>query len=159
MAAAASPDGRFIAIDLVGAIWILPISGGAATKITPDLFEARQPTWSPDGNTIAFQGYDDGAWHVYTIARSGGEPKALTSGVFDDREPAWSHDGSRIAFSSDRVGGITTIWTVNIASREIKRIRRRSTPPVAGLWQAPTRRSCLTVLDCTSNSKPTCTPA
>ncbi len=125
MAAAASPDGRFIAIDLIGAIWILPLTGGAARKITPDLFEARQPTWSPDSTTIAFQGYDDGAWHVYAIARTGGEPKALTSGVFDDREPAWSHDGTRIAFSSDRLGGITTIWTVNVASREVRQISKR----------------------------------
>ena len=125
MAAAASPDGRFIAIDLVGAIWVLPMSGGPATKITPDLLEARQPTWSPDSQTIAFQGYDDGAWHVYTIPRTGGEPRALTNGVFDDREPAWSHDGSRIAFSSDRFGGITTIWTVNLGNRELRQVSRR----------------------------------
>ncbi|HEY1910508.1 MAG TPA: amidohydrolase family protein [Vicinamibacterales bacterium] len=125
MAAAASPDGRFIAIDLVGSIWILPMSGGTARKITPDQFEARQPTWSPDSTTLAFQGYDDGTWHVYTIPRAGGDPRALTSGVFDDREPAWSHDGTRIAFSSDRFGGITTIWTVNVASREVRQISRR----------------------------------
>ncbi|HEY2150299.1 MAG TPA: hypothetical protein VGH34_05800, partial [Vicinamibacterales bacterium] len=125
MAAAASPDGRSIAIDLVGSIWILPMSGGTARKITPDQFEARQPTWSPDSTTLAFQGYDDGTWHVYTIPRAGGAPRALTSGVFDDREPAWSHDGTRIAFSSDRFGGITTIWTVNVASREVRQISKR----------------------------------
>jgi Tol biopolymer transport system component len=112
MAAAASPDRRTIAIDLLGGIWLLPFGGGSARRITPDLLEARQPSWSPDSQSMAFQGYDDGAWHIYTISREGGEAKAVTSGPFDDREPAWSHDGSRIAFSSDRYGGITTIWTV-----------------------------------------------
>src|SRR3954469_10361382 len=112
MAAAASPDRQSIAIDLLGGIWILPFSGGDARRITPELLEARQPTWSPDGGSIAFQGYDDGVWHIYVIPREGGEAKAITTGAFDDREPAWSHDGSRIAFSSDRYGGITSIWTV-----------------------------------------------
>ena len=112
MAAAVSPDRRSIAIDLVGSLWVLPIRGGEAKRITPMLLEARQPTWSPDSQSIAFQGYDDGAWHIYVINRDGGDVKAVTNGEFDDREPAWSHDGSRIAFSSDRYGGISTIWEV-----------------------------------------------
>jgi Tol biopolymer transport system component len=124
MAAAVSPDRRWIAIDLVGSIWILPFHGGEATKITPDLLEARQPTWSPDSSAIAFQGYDDGAWHVYVVPRAGGAPRQLTAGEFDDREPAWSHDGRRIAFSSDRADGITTIWEVVVATGDV---RRRST--------------------------------
>ena len=125
MAAAASPDRRSMAIDPLGGIWILPFRGGEAKRITPELLEARQPAWSPDGQSIAFQGYDDGTWHIYVIPRDGGEAKAITSGLFDDREPAWSHDGSRIAFSSDRYGGITTIWTVAVSSGEVHRISTR----------------------------------
>jgi len=83
MSAAASPDRRSIAIDLLGAIWILPFNGGEAKQITPELLEARQPALSPDGRSLAFQGYDDGAWHIYVIAREGGAPKAVTSGLFD----------------------------------------------------------------------------
>ncbi len=54
MSAAVSRDRRSIAIDLVGSLWVLPIRGGEAKKITPDLLEARQPTWSPGGESIAF---------------------------------------------------------------------------------------------------------
>jgi len=72
MAAAVSPDRRSIAIDLLGALWVVPIRGGAAKRITPDLLEARLPTWSPDSQSIAFQGYDDGAWHIYIVNREGG---------------------------------------------------------------------------------------
>src|SRR3981081_3221343 len=85
MAAAPSPDRRSIAIDLLGGIWILPMRGGGGNGVPPPLLEARQPTWSPDGQSIAFQGYDDGTWHIYVIPRDGGEAKAITSGVFDDR--------------------------------------------------------------------------
>src|SRR3954469_2096905 len=74
IAAAVSPDRRWIAIDLIGGLWILPIGGGEARRITPPLLEARQPTWAPDSESIAFQGYDDGAWHIYVTRREGGEP-------------------------------------------------------------------------------------
>ena len=125
MSAAASPDRRSIAIDLLGGIWILPFRGGEAKRITPDVLEARQPTWSPDGQSLAFQGYDDGTWHIYVVPREGGEAKAMTHGQFDDREPAWSHDGLRIAFSSDRVDGIYTIWEVSVANRDVRRVSAR----------------------------------
>jgi Tol biopolymer transport system component/imidazolonepropionase-like amidohydrolase len=126
MAAAPSPDRRWIAIDLLGALWVLPYGGGEARKITPDLLEARQPTWSPDSESIAFQGYgDDGAWHIYVISREGGEARAVTSGEFDDREPAWSRDGDRIAFSSDRFGGTTTIWAVSVRTRNVAQVSER----------------------------------
>jgi len=125
MSAAVSPDRRSIAIDLLGSLWILPIRGGAATRITPELLEARLPTWSADSQSIAFQGYDDGAWHIYAVHRDGGRLEALTSGEFDDREPAWSHDGSRIAFSSDRYGGISTIWELTLATGALRRVSDR----------------------------------
>ena len=125
MAAAASPDRRSIAIDLLGSIWMLPFRGGEARRITPVLLEARQPAWSPDGQSLAFQGYDDGTWHIYVVPRDGGEAKAITRGQFDDREPAWSHDGSRIAFSSDRYGGMTTIWDVLVATGDVRRVSTR----------------------------------
>jgi len=125
MSAAVSPDRRSIAIDLLGSLWILPIRGGTARRITPDLFEARLPTWSPNSQSLAFQGYDDGAWHIYVINRDGGDIKAVTEGEFDDREPAWSHDGSRIAFSSDRYGGISTIWELTLATGALRRVSGR----------------------------------
>src|SRR5262245_55143100 len=127
MAAAPSPDHRWIAIDLLGGIWVLPIRGGEAKRLTPETLEARQPTWSPDSESIAFQGYDaDGAWHIYVVARDGRDARPLTTGEFDDREPAWSHDGSRIAFSSDRDGGITTIWELMLSTGALRRLTSRS---------------------------------
>jgi len=128
MAAAASPDHRWIAIDLLGGIWILPYRGGEARRLTPETFEAHLPTWSPDSQRVAFEGFgDDGIWHIYTV-RLGGEPRqpvALTRGIFDDREPVWSHDGERIAFSSDRYGGISTIWTVIVSTGLAQQVATR----------------------------------
>src|ERR1700737_3722357 len=68
MAAALSPDGRTIAIDLLGTLWTMAAQGGAATAITDIFLDARQPSWSPDGRRIAFQAYRDSTWQIWTIA-------------------------------------------------------------------------------------------
>src|SRR5437667_12456306 len=67
MAAALSPDRKTLVIDLLGVLWTVPVAGGAAHRITDDFADARQPAWSTDGKTIAFQSYRDGGWHIWSI--------------------------------------------------------------------------------------------
>ena len=120
MAAALAPDGRTLAIDLLGTLWT--ISGGGPAKAITDIFmDARQPSWSPDGRRIAFQAYRSSTWQIWTVNADGTDMKPVTSGPFDDREPAWSPDGSRIAFSSDRSGNYD-VWVVTLATGAVTRV-------------------------------------
>src|SRR5687767_5575707 len=121
MAAALSPDGRTLIIDLQGSLWTLPASGGVANRITDEYLDARQPVWAPDNRRVAFQGYAGGVWHIYVMNAGGGDMRAITSGPFDDREPSWSRDGSRIAFSSDRSGNYD-IWDVDVATGAVRQL-------------------------------------
>ena len=102
MAVALSPGGDTLAYDLLGRIWLMPVTGGEGTPITDPFGNARQPSWSPDGKKIAFQAYWDGNWHIYTVNTDGTGLKQMTTGDFDHREPHWSPDGTTLAFSSDR---------------------------------------------------------
>jgi Tol biopolymer transport system component len=119
MSVSVSPDGRMLAMDLQGSIWVVPATGGEARRIT-DLFnDARQPVWSPDGKTIAFFAYRDGGYDLWAVAPDGSGQHQLTWGAFDDRDPAFSHDGTRIAFSSDRgnpLGSDTNIFVLDLRS-------------------------------------------
>jgi Tol biopolymer transport system component/imidazolonepropionase-like amidohydrolase len=121
MAAALSPDGRTIAIDLLGALWLMPADGGPARRILDDGYDAHAPAWSPDGTRLAFQAYYRDTWHVWTMRADGSELTQVTSGPFDDREPSWSPDAQRLAFSSDRSGSYD-VWTVALASGAVSAV-------------------------------------
>jgi Tol biopolymer transport system component/imidazolonepropionase-like amidohydrolase len=121
VAAALSPDGRTLMIDLQGSLWTLPASGGPAKRVTDEYLDARQPAWAPDNRRVAFQGYADGVWHIYVMNADGAGLRAITSGPFDDREPSWSRDGNRIAFSSDRSGNYD-VFDLDVASGTIRQL-------------------------------------
>jgi Tol biopolymer transport system component/imidazolonepropionase-like amidohydrolase len=124
MAAALSPDGRTIAIDLLGTLWTLPAAG-----------DVRQPSWSPDGRRIAFQAYRDSTWQIWTVDADGKELKPITSSPYDDREPVWSPDGARIAFSSDR-GGNYDIWTVTVATGAVQQVTNAASNEFMPSWRS-----------------------
>jgi dipeptidyl aminopeptidase/acylaminoacyl peptidase len=71
------------------------------------LYMTRQigrPTWSPDGNSVAFISNLSGRNNLWVIPADGGWPVQLT--ISDQRQssPAWSPDGKWIAYQSDYDG-------------------------------------------------------
>src|SRR3712207_3181121 len=63
----------------------------------------REPSWSPDGERIAFASNRDGNYEIYVMdADDGSDVDRLTDNNDLDRLPSWSPDGDRIAFISDR---------------------------------------------------------
>jgi Tol biopolymer transport system component len=118
IAAAAAPDGKTVAFDLYGVLWLVGIEGGVARRLTDDITDIAQPDWSPDGRTLVFQSYRDGNFHLWSIGADGQRLTQLTRGPHDCREPRFSPDGRRIAFSSDRSGRYA-VHILELASGEI----------------------------------------
>jgi Tol biopolymer transport system component len=137
MQVAVSPDGKMLAIDLQGSIWVLPVSGGEARRVTDIFNDARQPQWSPDGRNIIFFGYRQGGYDLWEVGVDGSRQHQLTEGTFDDREPIFSHDGTRIAFSSDRgdpLGSDNNIWVLDTRNGELTELTTNPAEDTMPAW-------------------------
>ena len=79
------------------------------------------PSWSPDGDRIAFQSHRGGDDEIYVMNADGSGVEQLTDNDFPlDGGPSWSPDGGRIAFRSYRDGdleiyrdGVMEIYVMN----------------------------------------------
>ena len=92
-----SPDGRWIAFDLLGDIYRIPIQGGNAERLTSGAAWDHLPRWSPSGRAIAFVSDRDGADNIWAISPTGANARAITK----EKEtlptnPSWSPDGDYI---------------------------------------------------------------
>ncbi len=71
-------------------------------QLTDNTGSDSDPSWSPDGNKIAFSSDRDGDWEIYVMDADGSDIVQLTDNSSTDSDPSWSPDGSKIAFASDR---------------------------------------------------------
>src|SRR5262245_32887410 len=111
-----SPDGRTILFDVLGDLYTLPIDGGTATRIVGGLSFESQPTWSPDGKTIAFLSDRSGVENLWVANADGSNPRAVSKDQkTSDRpqimtSPAWTPDGQYIVVSKSRPPDPGTFW-------------------------------------------------
>ena len=133
LAIALSRDGGTVAMDLLGALWLVSTAGGPARRITDELGDIRQPAWFPDGKTIAFHSYRHGSFDIWSVGTDGTGLRQRTSGPFDDREPHVSPDGGRLAFSSDRSGNYD-IWVLTLETGELQQLTRKSDNEFMPAW-------------------------
>jgi hypothetical protein len=101
-------DGRRFALATVRdgtamvTIFDMPGGGVAAEIPVADVDEVFAPTWSPDGEQIAFSGLKGGMTDLYVLSLDSGAVRALTSDMYADVQPDWSPDGRQLGFVTDR---------------------------------------------------------
>ncbi|MGH7448670.1 MAG: amidohydrolase family protein, partial [Longimicrobiales bacterium] len=107
---AASPDGRRIAFTAFDRLWLQDVSideigrltlQGTPRRVTNAEVGEYQPAWSPDGRSLAYVTWGDGAGgHIMRVAATGNaQPTQLTRNAALYTNLAWTPDGSRIVVS------------------------------------------------------------
>lgn len=106
--------GNHVAFIADNDLWVAPLSGGNARRLTSAAGEERFAMFSPDGKWIAFSGNYDGNIDVYLISPEGGEPRRLTYHPSADYVAAWTNDG-KVAYRNwaDNGAGYWQMFIVN----------------------------------------------
>lgn len=98
-------------------IWISPLTGGEAKRITSTAAVESDPHFSPDGKLLAFSSNRSGVTAVYVVATEGGIPNRLTWYPEDAFARGWSPDGKSVLYASTREtapSDYARLWTVPV---------------------------------------------
>ena len=150
-----SPDARRVAYTIsewdqkenrrVSHIWISPLDGRRAIKLTNGEKGESAPQWSANGDRIAFLADRGGSNQIWIIPSDGGEAEKLTSEDNSVQSFTWSHYTNTIAFitrdvpkdkaerekrKKDKFDTILVdsdysyahLWTINVETKEKKRL-------------------------------------
>jgi len=79
-------------------LWRSRADGSERLQLTFPPLRVRAPAWSPDGETIAFEGQlPHQHWSTYLVRSNGGVSEPLTPEDRHEASPTWSADGGSLA--------------------------------------------------------------
>ena len=98
-----SPDGNNIAFDLLGDLYLMPITGGKAKRITQGMAYDSHPKFSPDGKDILFISDRSGGYNAWILNLETKDTSQVTKGNSDSMQSAeWTPDGNYIVASKGK---------------------------------------------------------
>ncbi|HLL16009.1 MAG TPA: S9 family peptidase [Pyrinomonadaceae bacterium] len=116
-------------------IWVIPVAGGEAERVTEEEAGVAQFRWSPDGKRFAYVVRDtpqdkaerdkrrkdkfdaivvDSGFiysHLWTINLDTKEKRRVTEGSFTVSDPQWSPDGAWVAYTMSKGGSQESAFT------------------------------------------------
>ena len=100
-------------------------NSGTARKLgAGSLTEQSSPTFSPNGNRVAFISPSPKTPQIYTMNVDGSDIRQLTPSVAGVRSyrtgPDWSPDGRAIAY--EQQNGDFQVWTITLADRKMRKL-------------------------------------
>ncbi|WP_316788000.1 amidohydrolase family protein [Pedobacter frigoris] len=114
-----SSDGKDIVFDLLGDIYIMPISGGTTTLLSGGIAWDIQPRFSPNGKYISYTSDKSGADNIWIMNRDGSNKRQVTKETFRLLNNAtWTPNSeyliARKHFTGSRSLGAGEMWMYNI---------------------------------------------
>ena len=106
-------------------------------RLTDNLSHEWSPSWSPDGERIAFVSRREENFDIYMMDADGGNQRRRTRNPAEDLHPSWSPDSKRIVFVSDRDGSYD-IYTMNAdGARQVRRLTKGGSENTDPAWFDP----------------------
>ncbi|NBE55281.1 S41 family peptidase [Streptomyces boluensis] len=104
-------QGDLVAFTAEDDVWVAPLDGGRAWRVSADNMPVTQPRISPDGTRIAWTSTRDGAPEVHVAPVEGGPAQRLTywgSGKTSVR--GWTPDGQVLAVTTQGQASLRRSW-------------------------------------------------
>lgn len=115
-----SPDGKTALFDLLGQLYVVPMTGGTARAITRGLAWNGQPRYSPDGSRIVFTSDRDGEENLWISRSDGSDARKITHSVWSNGvyvSPAWSPGGTVVV--ATKITGPRFYEPMNLVAIEV----------------------------------------
>ena len=113
-----SPDGRTICFRDFHDLWLVPVAGGPARRLTHDRANDESPAFSPDGAHVYFTSFRASTQAIWRVAVTGAVPERVTLGTGQERSPSLSLDGRRLAYATWAEGGALVLVDRRTGARD-----------------------------------------
>ncbi|MFE6351410.1 S41 family peptidase [Streptomyces rochei] len=105
------PHGELVAFTAEDDVWLAPLDGGRAWRVSADNVPVNHPRISPDGTTVAWTSTRDGAPEVHIAPVDGGPARRLTHwGSARTQVRGWTADGRVLALSTYGQASLRRSW-------------------------------------------------
>lgn len=96
-------------------VYHMSLEGTDVQRLSAGTGEATNPSWSPDGDHIAFawtRGFEPGNYNIFIMDIASQQVTQLTTNEGRNENPSWAPDGAHIVYASKR-GRQSQIWVMN----------------------------------------------
>ncbi|MDX2540259.1 S41 family peptidase [Streptomyces sp. WI04-05B] len=103
--------GDSVAFTAEDDVWVAPLDGGRAWRVSADNVPVNHPRISPDGTRLAWTSTRDGAPEVHVAPIDGGSSRRLTYwGSWRTQVRGWTPDGRVLAISTQGQASLRRSW-------------------------------------------------
>jgi TolB protein len=115
-------------------IWLVDVKTGQMTQLTDSEKDEFDPSWSPDGQKLAFVSEEgEQNTEIFVVNHDGSNRIQLTDNKSEDIHPTWSPDGQMLAYASNREGAFD-IYVMDASGENLVRMTDNLMDDLEPIW-------------------------